>query len=71
MEGHKLPDGIDYSKIRHLSNEARTKLTKFRPATLGQASRIAGVTPADITVLMIHLKTNPATKTFTPLEAQS
>lgn len=56
MEGHKLPDGIDYAGIRHLSNEARTKLTKFRPATLGQASRIAGVSPADITVLIIHLK---------------
>ncbi|MFH1226433.1 MAG: tRNA uridine-5-carboxymethylaminomethyl(34) synthesis enzyme MnmG, partial [Planctomycetota bacterium] len=56
MEDHKLPDDIDYAALKHLSNEAKTKLNKFRPMTLGQASRIAGVSPADISVLMIRLK---------------
>jgi tRNA uridine 5-carboxymethylaminomethyl modification enzyme len=47
----KLPDSLDYLGIKQLSNEAREKLTRLRPVDLGQASRIAGITPADITVL--------------------
>ena len=54
MENYPLPDDFDYSKIGHLSNEARTQLNKFKPISLGQASRIAGISPADITVLMIY-----------------
>ena len=56
MEDLKLPADINYQAIKHLSKEARTKLTRFQPMTLGQAGRIAGVSPADISVLMIHLK---------------
>lgn len=54
-EDYALPDGIDYGKILHLKPEACEKLSQLRPATLGQASRIAGVTPADLSVLMIAL----------------
>ncbi|MBI4713123.1 MAG: tRNA uridine-5-carboxymethylaminomethyl(34) synthesis enzyme MnmG [Planctomycetes bacterium] len=61
MEDYRLSDGIDYTKIKHLSNEAKGKLNKFRPISLGQAGRIAGVTPADISVLMVYLK-SPSTK---------
>ena len=56
LEDLKLPSDMEYSSLKHLSKEARTKLTKFQPVTLGQASRIAGVSPADISVLMIYLK---------------
>jgi tRNA uridine 5-carboxymethylaminomethyl modification enzyme len=56
MENYKLPDGLDYDKIEHLRAEAKQKLNQFRPYTLGQAGRIGGITPADITVIQIHLK---------------
>lgn len=56
MENYKLPDGLDYDKIEHLRAEAREKLKQFRPYTLGQAGRIGGITPADITVIQIYLK---------------
>jgi len=56
LESLKIPEGIDFTQIEHLKVEARDRLQKFRPATLGQASRITGVTPADITVLQIYLK---------------
>jgi tRNA uridine 5-carboxymethylaminomethyl modification enzyme len=55
-ENLRLPTDINYQKIMHLSKEAKNKLSKFQPATLGQASRIAGISPADISVVMIHLK---------------
>ncbi len=51
-----LPDEIDYMSVRALSMEVRQKLTRHRPETLGQASRIAGVTPAAISLLLVHLK---------------
>jgi tRNA uridine 5-carboxymethylaminomethyl modification enzyme len=54
-EQARLPEKIDYSQIQGLLAESKIKLAKARPETLGQASRIPGVTPADITVLMIHL----------------
>ncbi|MDE5880505.1 MAG: tRNA uridine-5-carboxymethylaminomethyl(34) synthesis enzyme MnmG [Muribaculaceae bacterium] len=55
LEYVKLPDGIDYNSILSLSTEARQKLTAIRPATIGQASRIPGVSPADINILLVLL----------------
>jgi len=57
LERRPIPEDLDYSQIQHLRSEAREKLSRFRPATLGQAARIDGVTPADLLVLQIHLKT--------------
>ncbi|MEY3789707.1 MAG: tRNA uridine-5-carboxymethylaminomethyl(34) synthesis enzyme MnmG [Pseudomonadota bacterium] len=55
-ENLALPDDLDYMSVRALSMEVRQKLTRHRPETLGQASRIAGVTPAAISLLLVHLK---------------
>ncbi|WP_066705358.1 tRNA uridine-5-carboxymethylaminomethyl(34) synthesis enzyme MnmG [Curvibacter delicatus] len=55
-EGLKLPASLDYMQVSALSIEARQKLQKHRPETLGQASRISGITPASISLLLIHLK---------------
>ncbi|MDR2487047.1 MAG: tRNA uridine-5-carboxymethylaminomethyl(34) synthesis enzyme MnmG [Clostridiales Family XIII bacterium] len=55
MEGRQIPDGIDYAALHGLRNEARQKLAAQRPASIGQASRISGVSPADVNVLLIHL----------------
>ncbi len=55
-ENLKLPPDLDYMAVTALSIEVRQKLTKHRPETLGQASRIAGVTPAAISLLLVHLK---------------
>ncbi|MBS7325453.1 MAG: tRNA uridine-5-carboxymethylaminomethyl(34) synthesis enzyme MnmG [Thiopseudomonas sp.] len=60
-EDIRLPESIDYSVISGLSKEIQSKLETTRPATLGQASRIPGVTPAAISLLMIHLKKRQAT----------
>ncbi len=57
LEGTPLPKDVDYLNMSGLRIEARQKLDKQRPSSLGQASRIPGVSPGDITVLMIHLKT--------------
>lgn len=56
MEERKLPDDIDYNSISGLSSEARQKLDKQRPESLGQASRISGVSPSDISVLLVYLE---------------
>lgn len=55
-ESLRLPPEFDYSKVTALSFEVRQKLSQHQPATLGQASRISGVTPAAISLLLIHLK---------------
>lgn len=55
MENWRIPADVDYAAIRQISNESRGKLSQVRPLTLGQASRISGVTPADVSVLMVHL----------------
>ena len=56
MEGKKIPADINYEEVKNLRKEARQKLELVRPETLGQASRISGVSPADVSMLMIHLK---------------
>ncbi len=56
LESKSLPTSMDYQAITGLRNEARHTLTKFRPATLGQAGRLAGITPADLTVLALALR---------------
>ncbi|MHC4842188.1 MAG: tRNA uridine-5-carboxymethylaminomethyl(34) synthesis enzyme MnmG [Planctomycetota bacterium] len=56
FENIKLPEKLDYHTITHLKAEACEKLSSFRPATLAQASRISGITPADITIIQVHLK---------------
>jgi tRNA uridine 5-carboxymethylaminomethyl modification enzyme len=55
-ENLRLPVGLDYTQVQSLSFEARHKLAKHQPETLGQASRISGITPATISLLMIYLK---------------
>ncbi len=55
MENKKIPEDIDYSKISGLRIEARQKLEKFKPISIGQASRISGVSPADISVLLVYI----------------
>jgi tRNA uridine 5-carboxymethylaminomethyl modification enzyme len=56
LEKIKLPEDMDYMAMSHLRNEAKQKLTQFRPHTLGQANRIGGITPSDITVLQVELR---------------
>lgn len=56
LDNIKLPSNLDYANINSLSKEAREKLTKLQPVNLGQASRVSGVSPADITALMIFLR---------------
>jgi len=56
LDNKKIPADLDYAAIEHLRMEAKERLAAFRPATLGHASRISGITPADITVLQVYLK---------------
>ncbi len=57
LEKRKIPENIDYEAVSNLRREARQKLSQIRPVSIGQASRISGVSPADISVLMIYLTT--------------
>ena len=58
LEKRKIPDDLNYDSVAHMRAEAKEKLSAFKPATLAQAFRIGGITPADITVIKIHLKKN-------------
>ena len=62
LEKIRIPDDIDYKSIQHISTETRDKLAKIRPTTLGQASRIGGVKPADISVLMVMIESHKLQK---------
>ncbi|HLF45686.1 MAG TPA: tRNA uridine-5-carboxymethylaminomethyl(34) synthesis enzyme MnmG [Chitinophagaceae bacterium] len=55
LENVKIPESFDYKKINSLGNEAKEKLTKIKPATLGQASRISGINPSDVQILMVFM----------------
>ena len=63
LESKQIPDTFDYAVVPSLRTEARVKLQKIRPQTLGQASRISGVSPADIAILAVWLKRGPAAAT--------
>jgi tRNA uridine 5-carboxymethylaminomethyl modification enzyme len=52
----KIPDTLNYQNLEFLSKESREKLTKIRPQTIGQASRIGGVNPADVNALLVYLE---------------
>ena len=56
MEKKRIPEDIDYEDVGSLRIEAKQKLSKIRPSSIGQASRISGVSPADISVLLIYLE---------------
>lgn len=58
LEKYRIPENIDYLKIQHISTETKEKLEKIRPKTLAQASRIGGVKPADISILMVMIEKN-------------
>jgi tRNA uridine 5-carboxymethylaminomethyl modification enzyme len=62
LENKRIPANFDYEAVTGLRTEARQKLNRFQPATVGQAGRIAGVNPADISVLLVHLERQPAGK---------
>jgi tRNA uridine 5-carboxymethylaminomethyl modification enzyme len=63
-ENQKIPDGLDYDKIAGLKSETRQKLSSLRPPSLGQAARISGITPSDISILHIWLNRNGLHDTF-------
>ncbi len=63
LEEMRIPETLDYQQVQHLRTEARQKLTRTRPRTVGQASRVEGVTPADIAILMIYLEKQRLTRT--------
>lgn len=69
MEDKQIPAWLDYLQVPSLRNEARQKLSKIRPATLGQASRISGISPADVSLVMVFMKRGPQPATSTKEES--
>jgi tRNA uridine 5-carboxymethylaminomethyl modification enzyme len=60
MEDKPLPEWLDYAGVHGLRREAREKLARLRPATVGQAGRVAGINQTDLTLVLVHLKSRPA-----------
>ena len=56
LEDSIIPEGFDYERIKSLSAEGKEKLSKIKPRSIGQASRISGVSPSDVSVLMVYMK---------------
>ena len=56
LEDSVIPENYDYKKIKSLSAEALEKLSAIKPKSIGQASRISGVSPSDVSILMVHMK---------------
>ena len=54
LENIRIPDDFDFSQVQSLSTECRIKLARYKPATIAQAARISGVSPADISVLLVY-----------------
>jgi tRNA uridine 5-carboxymethylaminomethyl modification enzyme len=71
LEDKQIPSWLDYGTVHSLRKEARQKLEKIRPATLGQASRISGVSPADISLLIVWMKRGPQSNTCAAEEHQT
>jgi len=67
MENHPIPSNIQFDELRALRTEARQRLARFRPTTVGQAARLEGVTPSDIAGLLVYLKREDPVKTPVPL----
>jgi len=55
LENVRIPEHFDYSLLKSMSFEAREKLTKIKPRTVSQASRVSGVNPSDVSVLLVHM----------------
>jgi tRNA uridine 5-carboxymethylaminomethyl modification enzyme len=62
MEEQKIPKNLDFNSIVGLSTEVKHRLSQVRPATLGQASRVSGITPAAISLLAVHMKRESSKK---------
>ena len=56
LSDKRIPDSFDFGRLQHLRHEAREKLSRIRPVSLAQASRISGITPADVALLLAHLE---------------
>jgi tRNA uridine 5-carboxymethylaminomethyl modification enzyme len=56
LEESRIPDHFNYNKLVSLSAEGKEKLNKIKPKSIGQASRISGVSPSDVSILMVHLR---------------
>ncbi|HEX6508920.1 MAG TPA: tRNA uridine-5-carboxymethylaminomethyl(34) synthesis enzyme MnmG, partial [Chloroflexota bacterium] len=56
LEERSIPETVDYTAVRGLRSESKEKLSEIRPRTIGQASRVAGVTPSDISVLLVYMQ---------------
>ena len=70
LEAKQIPAGFDYRSVPSLRNEARSKLAQIRPATLGQAARISGISPSDVAILAVWLKRTASCKEASPTPAQ-